>query len=81
MTVRIQKNLSSVKHYCARCDKDCVDSDKPETGTFYSQEGHDIYKSEEYRTILFAYCNDCDPYNPKVLEKQAKEDHESEFGT
>lgn len=50
--------------WCNQCDRNPVDSDKPETGSFFVIFGH-IYDREtrqyngEYTGTMFAVCSDC----------------------
>lgn len=51
--------------YCHCCDAAKVDSEKPDTGSFYVQAGHAYdYKTKEYDgeyvSVMFALCCECD---------------------
>jgi hypothetical protein len=50
--------------WCDDCDRAKVKSDDPETGTFFSREGHewDFYDDrldDAYTTIVWAVCKEC----------------------
>lgn len=60
--------LKGEKFWCNYCDAHRVDSDKPETGTFYGVFGHiskfDRTKqqqvTEDYEQVVWAVCTECD---------------------
>ena len=53
-----------MEFWCHVCDAVIVDSEKPETGTFYQATGHRVNFAKEevtshYETLVFAVCPDC----------------------
>lgn len=50
--------------WCGKCDQKMVDSNRPETGSFFVQHGH-AYDNEtkefdgEYVGVMFAICTPC----------------------
>jgi hypothetical protein len=52
------------RFWCKRCDDKVVDSQKPETGKFFTIDGH-TYNSKtnnydgNYDVLMFAVCNSC----------------------
>lgn len=53
--------------WCAYCDTVKVHNSKPETGEFFSQEGHKIDWAtgnieEQYTTVVWARCSSCLKY-------------------
>jgi hypothetical protein len=53
------------KFWCSTCDAAKVDSDKPESGTFYVQFGHAYNPTTkafdgEYVGVMYALCPECD---------------------
>ena len=51
--------------WCSECDNRTVDSDKPETGTFYQVFGHQYVPgtqpgSNDFYSVIFALCPKCD---------------------
>lgn len=50
--------------WCSECDRNSVDSTKPETGTYYTQFGHSFDRETgeydgEYVGVMFAICKYC----------------------
>ncbi len=66
--------------YCSQCDRNTVDSQKPETGSFHRVFGHsfDQTKKEysgQYTGVMFAICAECakkDDWDEKVLKNSQK---------
>ena len=51
-------------HWCAHCDHHMVDSDKPESGSFFVIFGHSYSQRKksydgEYTGVMFAICKHC----------------------
>jgi len=65
--------VKEAEFWCTECDGNKVHSDKPETGKFFSQFGHNWIPQlsracgakvpgrvgEDYNQIIFALCTDC----------------------
>jgi hypothetical protein len=69
-----------MKHHvmwCVVCDTAVVDSAIPETGTFYSAQGHQWSAAGEFRgdyhIVLFAVCNNCKLENAVLKHVETKE--------
>lgn len=52
--------------WCTKCDRNAVDSTKPETGNFHIQFGHSFNPRTKsfdgdgpYLGVMFAVCKDC----------------------
>lgn len=64
--MRLHTPRTPQSYWCHECDKNTVDSDKPETGSFFTQHGH-AYNNEtrdfdgEYLGVMFAICASCKP--------------------
>jgi len=55
---------SLTRFWCNKCDANVVDSEKPETGSFFVQFGHTYDRSTqdysgEYTGVMFALCPEC----------------------
>ena len=65
--------LKGEEFYCSECDGALIHSDKPETGTFYQVFGHQYIgekttASNDYHSIIFALCPQCDKLKEIVKE-------------
>lgn len=63
---KVENFESPQKFWCHDCDMKAVESDDPETGTFFRMFGHELsyfYDSctpkEEYISVCFALCPAC----------------------
>jgi hypothetical protein len=55
----------TLQFWCNDCDSALVISDKPETGTFYEQFGHQCMYGQgdivgDWHSVIFALCPNCD---------------------
>jgi hypothetical protein len=55
-------------HWCADCDHNLVNSDRPETGNFFVVFGHSWSQKEkaydgEYTGVMYAICKSCQLLN------------------
>lgn len=51
--------------FCNKCDCNLIDSENPDTGTFYVQFGHAWCEDKKeydgtYTGVMFALCSECD---------------------
>lgn len=64
MTSRSYQPAHRAEFWCNVCDRNVVDSEKPETGDFFLQYGHAFNSDSraydgEYIGVMFAICNEC----------------------
>jgi hypothetical protein len=67
--------IKGEEFWCGECDNTKVDSDKPETGTFYQVFGHQYVPgtqpgSNDYHSVIFALCPKCDRIKNAVEDQE-----------
>jgi len=69
-----QTSVEDQEFFCTWCDGNRVNSEDPNTGTFFFMSGHEHYRDDAdmpWKHIIFAICSECLKGNTRFGENGA----------